>query len=291
MMYFKQKLSSFLLANLWVGSLRWFILITCIGFIILLGVLRAKTHAEFAFASLALLPVMLISWLGGRKYGFLLAIIAATMWLLADIKSEQPFSEIWIPWLNAITYLSIYMLVVFLVVLVSQQMQIVREQATHDALTGLINRRAFLEYGSQEEMRSKRYNHSLAVLFLDLDNFKSLNDTLGHAAGDNALKVTAKALKDSLRSTDQTARLGGDEFAAILQESDYESSIDIAHKVFLAVNQALQEFPPVKVSIGVAWFEKADRTFPHMLKLADELMYEVKANGKGNMLSKKYAAN
>lgn len=257
---------------------RRLLLLSSISLIVFLGIIRVETDTEFAFASLALLPVIVVAWFGGKKYGFFLAYIASMMWLMADLTTNQQFSSSWIPWVNALTRLVIYSLIVFLLTIVRQQLVREREQASHDVLTGLQNRRAFLEKGNAEVKRSKRYNHSLAVIFLDLDNFKSLNDTKGHDVGDEALRATARALQKSLRASDQIARLGGDEFAAILPEIDYDSAVETMRKVHTDINNALLGFSPVKASIGIACFEKAEFTFSDMLKSADELMYEVKTN-------------
>ncbi|MHB1676909.1 MAG: GGDEF domain-containing protein [Sulfuriferula sp.] len=168
------------------------------------------------------------------------------------------------------------------------QFEKAHEHAIRDDLTGLQNRRAFLEVGVLEVKRSKRYGHPLSVAFLDLDDFKQLNDTKGHGAGDAALLATAKALLGALRSSDQVARLGGDEFAILLPEIGYDATVEAGRKIFIAVNSVLRDFPPVTASIGVIWFEKVDRTFPVMMKAADELMYEVKESGKDDIRFRRY---
>lgn len=160
--------------------------------------------------------------------------------------------------------------------------------AMHDALTGLKNRRGFLEAGIAETERSKRYDHPLSIIYLDLDNFKQLNDTRGHDIGDAALRATAKALRSVLRSNDLLARLGGDEFAILLPEIGNDAAIDAGRKVFLAVNAALQDFPPVTASMGIIRFSRVTRSFSAMMKVADELMYDVKKNGKNNMNFRHY---
>jgi diguanylate cyclase (GGDEF)-like protein len=164
------------------------------------------------------------------------------------------------------------------------------EYATRDALTGLQNRRAFLDTGSAEVERSKRYGHSLAVIFLDLDNFKQLNDSKGHDIGDAALRAIANALLGTLRTHDLVARLGGDEFSILLPEIHYDAAVVTANKISQAVKQALLDYPPVTASIGVAWFGDAHHSFAEMMKAADALMYEAKVGGKDNMLFRRVAA-
>lgn len=281
------RTSDFLLASYWIGWRRWAVWSICISSALLLGTLRTKTDAELAFASLVLLPVLVIAWIGGRWNGLIMAFLGAVMWAVTDIATERQFSASWIPWVNAATRFVTYALVAVLAAKVRLQLERENKNATSDSLTGLKNRRALLVAGEAEVERSKRYGHSLAVIFLDLDNFKQLNDTSGHDAGDAALQATAKALLGDLRSSDRIARLGGDEFAILLPEVGYEEAVETGRKIFIAINIALREFPAVTGSIGVAWFGKIDRDFPEMLKAADELMYEVKASGKSNVRSRR----
>jgi diguanylate cyclase (GGDEF)-like protein len=279
-----------LIATAWTGWRRWAAWAICLSVIFLLGVQRTAIDADFTFASLAVLPVLVIAWMGGKRSGLFVAFLAAAMWTVADVVSEREFSTQWIPWTNAVTRLMIYSLVAFLVAQIRLQFEREHKHATHDALTGLQNRPAFLDAGASEVERAKRYSHPLAVIFLDLDDFKQLNDSQGHDAGDAALRATAAALRSTLRSSDRVARLGGDEFAVLLPETGYEAAVDAGRKISTAVDAALEAFPPVKVSIGVAWFDTADRSFPVMLKAADELMYEVKQSGKHDMRSRRIAA-
>ena len=278
----------FLLGSFWTGWRRWAAWSLCVTAVCLLGVLRITTDADFTFTSLALLPVLAIAWLGGIRNGLMMAFLAAAMWAVADIVSEREFSANWIPWANAITRLMMYSLVAFLAAQVHRLLEREHQHATHDALTGLHNRRAFLQAGAAEVERSKRYGYALAVIFLDLDDFKQLNDTKGHDAGDTALRVTAKALLSALRSSDGVARLGGDEFAILLPQISYADAVAAGRKIFIAVNLALRDYAPVKASVGIAWFEKADRLFPEMLKAADDLMYEVKESGKNDLRSRSF---
>lgn len=219
-----------------------------------------------------------------------MAFIAAAMWAASDITAEREFSAAWIPWGNALIRWINYSLVVWLLSLVRIQLITEHKHATRDILTGLLNRRAFLEVGVDEVERARRYKHPMAAMFLDLDNFKCLNDTLGHDAGDYALQAAAQAMQSALRRNDRVARLGGDEFAMLLPEIGYDAAVDVGRKVFAAVNEKLRLFPPVSASVGIAWFENADREFSTMLKSADDLMYEVKNSGKSDLRSRRFSA-
>lgn len=279
----KTKTRDLLFHDFWTGWRRWIAWSVCISSIFAFGALRTQTDVELAFASFGLLPTLFIAWMGGRKNGLIMAFLAAAIWVVSDIVTGRQFSSTWIPWANAATRLVTYSLVVVLISEVRIQFERAKEHAMRDELTGLLNRRAFLEIGNLEVVRSKRYTHTLSVIFMDLDNFKQLNDSNGHDAGDAALQAVAKALLTTLRSNDQVARLGGDEFAILLPEIGYDDAIEAGNKLSGAVNGALGMFPNVTASIGVAWFGEINLAFPEMLKAADELMYEVKASGKGNL--------
>lgn len=283
----KLKQSELLLGTYWTGWYRWFGWSICLGILPLLGTLRAATDAEFAFATIALLPVLVISWFEGRYLGLLIAFLASAMWATGDLASDRQFGALWVPLANAVTRFITYALIVLLAAQVHRQIVREHEDAARDPLTGLQNRRAFLRDGATEIERATRYEHPLAIVFLDLDDFKQLNDTRGHDAGDAALKATGVALLGAMRASDRVARLGGDEFVALLPEIEYNAAIDAGHKLADRIKKVLRDFQPVGVSIGVAWFGKADRSFPEMLKVADELMYQAKENGKGTLLSRR----
>lgn len=281
--------SEFLYQHLWSGWRRFVLISLCLAALLLLGVLRTATDAEFAFASLALIPVLVVAWIGGKSYGLSMAAAATAMWIIADLSSTRTFSPDWIPWANAAIRMVLYGLVAGLAAQVRTQLDREHQHATCDALTGLNNRRFFISKGNAEVERARRYKSAMTILFLDLDNFKSLNDTVGHHAGDAALQATAKALRLATRGNDLVCRLGGDEFAVMLPEVGYEAAQTAGRKIFEAVNTALNEFPPVRGSMGVAWFEEPDKSFEFMLNEADHLMYTVKATGKNNLLSKRFS--
>jgi K+-sensing histidine kinase KdpD len=115
--------SHFPVRTYWTGWRRWAAWSICVSALFLLGVLRMETDAEFTFASLALLPVLVIAWIGGRWNGLSIAFLAAVMWNVADIASERPFSAPWIPWANAVTRLMTYSLVALLAAQVRLQLK------------------------------------------------------------------------------------------------------------------------------------------------------------------------
>lgn len=165
-----------------------------------------------------------------------------------------------------------------------------RQAALYDALTGLPTRTLLMERLSQAIARHKRDAHStFALLFIDLDNFKTVNDTLGHAAGDAVLIQVAKKLKSSLRETDTAARLGGDEFLVLLEGLESQEAAQIfAERISseLVITCGKQTEPlEVRASIGIAHHDGSDLSAYELLAKADKAMYRTKARRKGQVTS------
>ena len=158
--------------------------------------------------------------------------------------------------------------------------------ALRDQLTGLANRQLLQEKLSLAISAAHDNGKPLAVVFLDLDGFKAVNDELGHKHGDDVLREVSRRLRDAVRQHDTVGRLGGDEFVAICEEADLDAAASIADRIRLAVRQPIEGLPehlPVSASVGVAMYVPTEDelpTFDHLLNLADHAMYEGKAAGK-----------
>jgi diguanylate cyclase (GGDEF)-like protein len=159
-----------------------------------------------------------------------------------------------------------------------------RHKAYHDPLTGLANRALFGEMAEQHLALCRRYGEHLAILYLDLDGFKSVNDTYGHAMGDRLLQQVAARLESEVRRSDLVARLGGDEFAAVLMNTDRAGAANVAAKLVeaLSVPYSLDGISVTRVSpsIGVAIYPETGRDIEVLLQRADYAMYLAKSAGK-----------
>jgi diguanylate cyclase (GGDEF)-like protein len=151
----------------------------------------------------------------------------------------------------------------------------IRHQATHDALTGLANYREFVDTLEREVRRAERSKHRFAVLLLDLDELKAINDKYGHLAGNRALKRLSDVIKDHSRATDVAARYGGDEFGVVLIDADPGMANRIASRVENALRNG-RESPPLTVSIGISVYPEDGRTAPELLEAADRRLYKRK---------------
>ena len=162
------------------------------------------------------------------------------------------------------------------------------QQARTDPLTGLLNRRAFLEEMERHAARQDRDNEPATLMFADLDNFKPVNDLMGHETGDNVLRCIGMLLRKTFRPTDLIARLGGDEFAIWLNGADHMTAAERAEYLRDAVPRELAEItspdgPRVSVSIGIACREPGTgEPLDSLMRRADRAMYEVKRGGRGH---------
>lgn len=159
------------------------------------------------------------------------------------------------------------------------------KQANYDKLTGLPNRRLFFERLERLILESDRYNMQFALLFIDLDGFKEINDNYGHEVGDEVLITVGKRIQKCIRKSDTAARMGGDEYAALLLDMEDKQATEIVvekiHKALQEVMHIGQNECYVNSSIGVALYPYNGEDSETLLRNADSVMYEVKRNGKG----------
>lgn len=167
-----------------------------------------------------------------------------------------------------------------------KQKDILQYQAHHDYLTGLPNRVLFndrLEHGIEKASRDQR---KLALLFIDLDHFKEINDSLGHEVGDKALKATAKQFQSCIRTSDTLARLGGDEFIIILEDLNKEENASLlAQKILEITKQPIkvdEHLLYISTSIGISLYPSDTTNNIHLLQYADMAMYQAKTKGRNN---------
>ncbi|WP_407702419.1 sensor domain-containing diguanylate cyclase [Vibrio algarum] len=156
-----------------------------------------------------------------------------------------------------------------------------------DPLTGLFNRRYFIESSDRELKLMRRYNKSLSLLTIDIDHFKSINDTFGHNIGDKALIFFTQICSDIVRNIDIVGRMGGEEFTILLIESNLDQASDIAHRILstLAKKSMLhKDIPSMSASIGVVQIEPKE-TLQSAMKRADKLLYTAKKNGRSRVCS------
>ncbi|MBC9883674.1 diguanylate cyclase [Bradyrhizobium sp. INPA01-394B] len=159
-----------------------------------------------------------------------------------------------------------------------------RELADTDFMTGLMNRRSFLAVADDAVAFSRRYKRNMAPLMIDIDHFKKINDTHGHAAGDDAIKRVAEIVSQSIRTTDKAARFGGEEFVVLLREIDQETAVLLADRIRTSIESAIVRHGntviPLTVSVGLALFDETDRDVQDVIERADQGLYVAKKTGR-----------
>jgi diguanylate cyclase (GGDEF)-like protein len=238
--------------------------------------------AEISFSIFYVLPISFATWYGGRGLGILLALVSAATWLWADLAAGHIYSGPLIPYWNTGVRLGYFLIISALLRVLRDRLAREATLAETDGLTGLRNSRSFVEALEVEQVRSARYGRSFTIAYLDLDGFKAVNDSLGHAAGDGLLTQVGTALRASVRRTDIVARLGGDEFAALLPETNAGAAAPVLAKIRSAI--ATLEGCNLGISIGAVTFNTPPESAGAALRQADDLMYQVKRTGKNAIL-------
>jgi diguanylate cyclase (GGDEF)-like protein len=271
------------------NALFW--VVTGIASISAIGIIDYLTGYEIAFSLFYLLPVALLTWFTGKRPGIVASVASALIWLLADIKSGQTYAHPAIFAWNSLIRLSFFIIVAFLLSALRKAHQLEKELARIDSLTGAANTRFFSELVHMEIERSLRNRQPFTIVYLDLDNFKSVNDLFGHSMGDKALCAIVKQAKSQLRKVDVVARIGGDEFAFLLPETNQAAAQVVIQRVQTGLLEEMSKNNwPVTFSMGVLTCIKTTQTSDELIKRADELMYWAKKNGKNSVQYSVYAS-
>lgn len=260
------------------------LVICCISFCVLLGWLGAFIEYEFTFSILYILPVMAAAWFGNKSLGITVSVFAAIVWFVGDLFSGRIYSQPFIPYINTAARMILFMSFSILVNAIRDFLKMEIRLANEDFLTKISNSRGFFRYAEMELNRLKRYKKPFTVVYLDADNFKSVNDMHGHKAGDLLLVEIARIIRKHIRPTDMVARLGGDEFGIILIEAGPVKAKKIAGKIYrMLCNAMKKKYDIVTFSFGVVTFMKPARTVDDVIKKADDLMYTAKHGGKNRI--------
>jgi diguanylate cyclase (GGDEF)-like protein len=249
-----------------------------------LSLLQYKSGPELIFSLFYVFPIILLSWKVGIWSGIIISFLSSSLMLYADKKAPYQYSSFIIPYLNNLFRLIIFLIITYIISELKIALDRQKDLARIDPLTSIPNSRAFNEAADMEFQKSRRYGFPISVIYMDLDNFKEVNDTLGHSTGDTLLKLTAVAIVKNIRTIDIAARLGGDEFGILLSQTGSESAYIVANKLKEMMNNLMNKYNwPVTLSIGVVTFLKAPESVDEMMNKADHLMYSAKFDGKNNI--------
>ena len=277
------------------AGLRTVLAVACVIALALVGFLDYFTGPWVSFALLYVAPVLAASWWLGRGPALVAGLAASICWFAAEAWGHPGEPIRVIVWNSGSRLVMLLAMAAMTVRIRGDQHRLrtvnrrladllgdAERLARTDALTGLANARAFTERLRQEVARSHREPTPLCLAYVDIDNFKRVNDAHGHAAGDELLRVVAQAIRETVRASDVAARLGGDEFAVLFVGTRAEAADATAQRLLGSLDRIKELYPRLNLgaSIGMALYPTPAESAEDMIRAADAAMYEAKRRGK-----------
>lgn len=248
---------------------------------LLVGLTDYLTGKEISFSIFYLLPILLVTWYVGKTLALYFSFLSSFEWLIADQLTNPSVSHPSVPIWNMSVRLFFFLIIVLITSGLKSALEREKKISRTDPLTGVSNARYFYEFAAIELDRARRYGHLLTIVYLDLDNFKHVNDNFGHLTGDRLLQLIANTIHGRIRAIDIVARLGGDEFVILLPEILYEDAQVVIKRMRILLLEIMKENNwPVTFSMGMITFQSIPESVDTLIKQADNLMYEAKQNGK-----------
>ena len=228
-----------------------------------------------------LIPVVGVGWFASaRWYGYVVAIVAASctsvIAMIAETQSSPAAALV-----SGVARFALYLVVLWLLGMMRRERAAHQLEAATDQLTGVANARGFAAIAHAEIERAHRYQHELSLAFLDVDDFKGINDRLGHLEGDRVLQQVSHLMRCMVRGVDAVSRVGGDEFVILMPETDAAAAralVDRLQDQLALVMTA--DGTPVPCSIGLVTFARPPASLQELMEAGDSLMYRAKQNGK-----------
>jgi len=269
---------------------RAYITTLCIFFLFVLGFFDQLNGYETSFSIFYVLPIAVGAWYASQNSGHVISVVAAIIWLFVDRISGHKYSDVSISYWNAMVVLGYFLLISHLTSAVKSKYEIEKALARTDSLTGVLNMRVFNDIAEAFFRMMTRSKCSICICYIDIDNFKTLNDSHGHAEGDSVLRTIAATLKSFVRKSDSVGRLGGDEFAILLYNTDLSGAETFSRRILerlqLETGGARSK---IGFSIGVAVFRVPPASSEEAIRFADTLMYRAKRSGGNQIVSGLYS--
>ncbi len=261
-----------------------FRVVAIVGTVALTAVVHAANAGlpEAKLGLFYLVPVLVATWFLGLAWGGILMAASMLLRVVAEVDETSASTLVVLANQGAFAVVSGIMMVAFWHL--QQTQRELQDLAIHDPLTRVLNARAFSDRLTQELHRNRRYRRPVSLLYLDLDNFKELNDSRGHQTGDTMLRLVADAMRLAVRETDIVGRMGGDEFAVLMPETDGELADAVARRLAEGIKTAFPSTPTVTASIGIVSFDDTAASADEILRRADQAMYEAKRTGKDRVV-------
>ncbi len=272
-----------------VGRAPVVVIAVTLAALLVVGILDFLTGIQISFSVFYLVPVSLAAWYAGKYWGIGLSFLASITWYAFEsqvgIEYDHPLIPLWNAWVRFLFFIVTSLLLSALRDRLAEESRLART----DNLTGLLNSRAFMEQLTHDLALNARTRGALTLVYIDLDNFKAVNDSGGHRAGDRQLQRVAERMRASIRHSDSAGRLAGDEFALILPSTDREGAETLLAKLLRDLKAGDTPAGGVNCSAGALTVTQGEPSADAVIGRADRLMYSVKQSGKGRFLVKDYA--
>lgn len=249
-----------------------------------IGYADYQTGREIVLTVFYLIPVAMSVWYSSLPAGLVISFLCSAAWYFIEVKSGAVYSSPGILYWATFVFSAFLTIFAFLLDLTKKLLEKESRTARTDYLTGIANRRYFMETLESEMSRTGRTEGLFTLALFDSDNFKHVNDALGHYAGDMVLQITAGILKEHTRKMDHIARMGADEFAILFPLMGTKDAAVILEKLRVSLSEAMKRNGyPVTFSIGAVVFTKMPQSADDMVKMVDKLMFEMKKEGKNTV--------
>jgi diguanylate cyclase (GGDEF)-like protein len=275
----------FTTADGWLASrARWQVLALALGALAGVGFVDFVTGYEISVTLFYLVPVGMAAWYAGGRTGVVFALLACLVMYTTDAGAGHAYSHPAIPIWNALIRSCVLLITALLLAALREHLSAQHQQARTDALTGLLNSRAFMEKLEYTLALAGRSGNPLTLAYIDVDQFKGINDQYGHPEGDRVLRVFGKVIRECTRRSDSAARIGGDEFAWLLTNMEAQGAAEAVSRLRHRLRESLRAGgKAVTCSIGAVTFKKLPSDAEEAMRAADALMYEVKRQARDDV--------
>lgn len=252
--------------------------------IVAIGVLDFGSGVEVRVFPLYYLPLAILAWAFGRTGAAVATVLCGASWAASNLLAGLEYSFTATYAVNTLMQTASFATVGSLIAVVRESLVRERELSRSDPLTGLLSRKGFIEEAARLVALCRRSGRPLAVAYVDLDNFKAVNDRSGHERGDDVLRTAADVLKAATRPSDVAARLGGDEFIVLFPELGESEAALALERIRASLWERLPSEPVrVSASIGAGVFATPPQEIEDMVRASDTEMYAAKSSGRNRI--------